>query len=114
MWKGAPPEGFSKAQALRNKMTEAEKILWERIKGKQIKGYKFRSQHPVHIFIVDFYCHKLKLVIELDGKYHETKVQKEKDEERSKLLGEQGLNIIRFTNEEVINRTDSVIKTIEE
>jgi len=65
-------------------------------------GYKFRRQHPIHKFIVDFYCHKLKLIIEVDGKYHESEGQKNSDLERSELLTFQGIKIIRFTNEEVL------------
>lgn len=113
MWKGAPPEGFSKAQSLRNRMTDAEIVLWNELKGNRINGYKFRRQHPIHFFIVDFYCHKLKLIIEIDGKYHETKEQKEKDEYRTKLLQEYGLKVIRFTNEEVLYKKDLVLNTIE-
>ena len=86
MFKGAPSANFSKAENLRNRMTDAEKLLWEKLKKNQFQGYKFRRQHPVHLFIVDFYCHKLKMVIEIDGKYHETTEQKKLDTERSDIL----------------------------
>lgn len=112
MWKGAPQENFLKATELRRNMTEAEKVLWERLRNNQLQGIKFRRQHPVHLFIADFYCHKHKLIIEIDGEYHHTEDQKSKDCERTKLLEFQGLKILRFTNEEVINSTESVINKI--
>jgi len=112
MFKGAPPESFAKAEVLRNNMTGAEKILWDHLKNKI--GYKFRRQHPIHIYIVDFYCHQLKLVIEVDGEYHNTPEQKEKDDERTGILQFQDLEIIRFTNQQVFNDVGMVMKKIEE
>lgn len=76
-------------------------------------GYKFRRQHPLHIFIVDFYCHQLNLVIELDGGYHNLPEQIEKDKDRSDLLKFQELTILRFPNEEVIRRIETILKKIE-
>ncbi|MDQ1332945.1 MAG: hypothetical protein QG576_980 [Bacteroidota bacterium] len=70
MYFGAKPELFRLAQKMRNKPTKAEKILWEKLKQFRKDGYTFRRQHPIDIFIVDFYCHKLKLVIEVDGEIH--------------------------------------------
>jgi len=72
MWKGAPANSFLLAKRLRGRMTQAEILLWEKLKNKQFKGCKFRRQHPIHQFVVDFYCHKLKLIIEIDGKYHDS------------------------------------------
>ena len=86
MYKGAPPDSFAKAKFLRDNMTDAEKSLWEKLKDNKLKGFKFRRQHPIHIYIVDFYCHKLKLIIEIDGGYHDSKDQKLLDAERSELL----------------------------
>lgn len=114
MWKGAPNESFSKARELREKMTLAETILWRRLKTKQLLGYKFRRQHPIHIYIVDFYCHSLNLVIELDGKYHEQEEQKLKDIERTKYLEYQGVHVFRFVNEEVLNNLEEVINNIKQ
>ncbi|QED39088.1 endonuclease domain-containing protein [Antarcticibacterium arcticum] len=113
MYKGAPPENFAKAEILRKNMTEPEKLLWNRLKNNSW-GYKFRRQHPLHIFIVDFYCHSLKLVIEVDGGYHESPAQKLKDKERSEIIEFQDLTILRFSNEEVINRIEKVLVAIEE
>ncbi len=110
MFKGAPRESFLKAEILRKNMTPAEKILWDRLK--ELHGIKFRRQHPIHLFIVDFYCHKYKLVIEVDGDYHNSKVQNEKDSSRTELLVFQDLSILRFPNQEVLNNTDAVIDKI--
>jgi very-short-patch-repair endonuclease len=75
-------------------------------------GLKFRRQHPVNKFIVDFYFHKRKLIIELDGGIHEEATQKENDIEREKVLTEMGLVVIRFKNEEVNTEKDLVKKKI--
>ncbi len=113
MFKGAPPENFAKAEILRRNMTEAEKILWDKLKNNPW-GFKFRRQHPLHIFIVDFYCHLLKLVIEIDGHYHNFPPQIIKDKERNELLTFQDLTIIRFSNFEVKNKIEVVLQKIEE
>lgn len=113
MWKGAPGEGFSKARRLRKRMTRAEKLLWEKLRNKKVKGFKFRRQHPIAIYIVDFYCHELKLVIEVDGKYHNKIEQRLKDKERTQFIQFQGLQVIRFTNEEIINDLNTVLQKIE-
>lgn len=114
MFKGAPNSAFIKARLLRNKMTAAEKSLWIYLQNKKLEGYKFRRQHPLHLFIVDFYCHELELIIEVDGGYHETKEQKKEDENRTELLNFQGLTVIRFTNEEVLTDIDTVLIKIKE
>ncbi|MBA6153384.1 endonuclease domain-containing protein [Gelidibacter gilvus] len=114
MFKGAPKSTFLKARLLRNKMTSAEKILWSYLKNKKLEGYKFRRQHPIHLFIVDFYCHELGLIIEVDGPYHATKEQKQQDEKRTELLNYQGLTVIRFTNEEVHTEIDMVVTKIKD
>ncbi|UJH92539.1 endonuclease domain-containing protein [Antarcticibacterium sp. 1MA-6-2] len=112
MFKGAPAENFKKAEKLRSNMTEAELILWSKLKDNQW-GFKFRRQHPIHLFIVDFYCHQKKLVIEIDGAYHNAEEQINRDKERTMLLKFQDLNIIRFTNDDVVNKTNQVLKKIE-
>ncbi len=114
MWKGASANTFSKAERLRNNMTTPESILWEAVKGNKVEGYKFRRQHPIHLYIADFYCHKLKLVIEIDGEYHNSETQLKKDQERTSYLNAQGIQIIRFTNSEVINNLNEVINKIKE
>jgi very-short-patch-repair endonuclease len=114
MWKGAPASGFWKARLLRENSTEAEVYLWERLKSNQFQGLKFRRQHPISIYIVDFYCHQYKLIIELDGGYHNTLEQIEKDQERTNFLSFQGLKVIRFTNEQALTEIDEVLDVIGE
>lgn len=109
MFYGANPEIFVKAKELRENMTEAEKILWSRLNNKQL-GKRFKPQHPISIFIVDFYCHSKKLVIEIDGGYHKT--QFEYDKGRTSELEHFGIKVIRFTNEEVLNDIDKVLDVI--
>ena len=109
MWKGASPIVFAHAQKLRENMTEAETILWEKLKDNQFLGLKFRRQHPIHKYIGDFYCHKLKLIIEIDGKYHDQSAQIENDIERTKDLQFNDVKLIRFKNEEIENDLDTVL-----
>ena len=109
MYYGANPMLFTLAQELRAKMTEAEEILWNAIKINEWH-LKFRRQHPISNYIADFYCHKIKLVIELDGGYHENKEVKMYDEKRENDIGEFGIKILRFRNEEIINNIESVLR----
>jgi len=112
MWKGASPQIFSNAKKLRENQTEAEEKLWLAVKDNQIEGYKFRRQHPLSIYIADFYCHALKLVIEIDGEYHLNEEQQLLDKKRTADLEFQGLAIIRFTNEEIMLKLPEVIDRI--
>lgn len=107
---------ITKAQAaeLRKNMTVAEKILWQKLRNKKLNDLKFRRQHPVDIFILDFYCHEKKLAIEVDGGIHNQEAQREWDENRTYELNEFGINVLRFTNEEVIDRTKEVMKSIKD
>lgn len=101
MWKGALQSSFLKAQFLRKNETESEKILWGKLKNNQLNGFKFRRQHPIGFYIVDFYCHRLKLIIEVDGEYHNLPEQIEKDKKRTQILESEGLRLIRFSNNEI-------------
>ena len=83
MFKGAPVESFLKAKQLRENMTDAESKLWDFLKNKKLNQLKFRRQHPIGIYIVDFYCHSLSLIIEIDGDYHQNFDQKELDMQRT-------------------------------
>jgi very-short-patch-repair endonuclease len=111
MYFGAKPETFKAARILRNNMTLHEKLLWERLKLKQIYGKRFRRQHPIDFFIADFYCHEARLVVELDGGIH-TK-QKEYDDGRSAEMERYFIKIIRFTNSEIENNIEDVVKKID-
>ncbi len=103
---------FRVAAILRRDMTLAERILWNRLSDRKIFNVKFRRQHPVNIFIVDFYCHELKLVIEIDGEVHNDYESKEYDLGRTAVLNKFGIKVIRFSNEEVIYNIDTVITKI--
>jgi very-short-patch-repair endonuclease len=111
MHDGATPSVFRNAAKLRVSMTETELKLWEYLKIKPL-GFKFRRQHPIGGFVLDFYCHKLKLSIEIDGGYHLTKEQTEKDKIRTNYLSEIGISEIRFTNEQVLNKYENVIENV--
>lgn len=100
-----------KAIEMRNNMTKAEIILWSRLRMRQVDGWKFRRQQPIFNYIVDFYCHELKLIIEVDGEIHTLPGQKKSDLKRDKLLSINGFNIVRFYNHEIETNLDaSVIK----
>ncbi|MBC7845879.1 MAG: endonuclease domain-containing protein [Flavobacterium sp.] len=114
MWKGASSQIFSNAKKLRENPTEAEELLWLALRNNQVDGYKFRRQHPISIYIADFYCHKLKLVIEIDGGYHLTEEQQVLDKERTCTIEFQGLKVVRFTNEDVLLKLPEVIDKIKE
>jgi very-short-patch-repair endonuclease len=114
MWKDAPASVFSNASKLRENLTEAEGFLWLALKDNQVDGYKFRRQHPISIYIADFYCHKLKLVIEIDGGYHLSEEQQLLDKERTVALEFNGLKVIRFSNEEVLLKLPEVINQIKD
>lgn len=114
MWKGASTKIFSNARKLRENQTEAEDFLWLALRENQLDGLKFRRQHPLSIYIADFYCHKLKLIIEIDGGYHQTKEQMILDAERTTAIEFQGLKVIRFTNDEVLLKLPEVLNKIKE
>jgi very-short-patch-repair endonuclease len=110
---GAGPELLRIAGDLRKSMTPAEKVLWERLRSRKVKGYRFRRQHPIKDFIVDFFCYDAMLVIEVDGEVHEDSYQSERDEQRTNNLNNLGIKELRFTNQQVLSQTDEVIKKIE-
>ncbi|HEV2474416.1 MAG TPA: endonuclease domain-containing protein, partial [Chthonomonadales bacterium] len=104
------PEGLRTAgKRLRAKQTPEEAILWERLRNRQIGGLKFRRQQIIAGFIVDFYCHSARLVVEIDGPYHESK----HDQERDAALNGQGMRVLRFSNEAVTTNMENVIRRIE-
>jgi very-short-patch-repair endonuclease len=111
MFYGASWTTHMKARNLRKKETKAEKVLWNFICNKKL-GVKFRRQHPISQFIADFYCHELKLVIEVDGGIHLQEDNMEYDKMRTTAFNYYGIRVIRFTNEEVIQSPEEVISTI--
>ena len=86
---GADPLIFQNARNLSENMTEAEELLWEELRLKKLDGFKFRRQHPIGIHILDFYCFKKRLGIELDGGYHNVRTQQQADECRTNILAKQ-------------------------
>ena len=92
--------------------TQAENVLWELLKSKKLEGYKFRRQHIIDKFITDFVCLKHKLVIEIDGLVHQLPENKARDLARTEALTHLGFKVIRFSNETVLNETDTVLKEI--
>jgi very-short-patch-repair endonuclease len=99
-----------KARDLRKKMTKTENILWNRLRNRQIKGMYFRRQHPYGIYILDFFCHKANLAIEIDGEIHLSK--KIYDTERTHYLEATGIKVIRFRNDEVEENIQRVLNMI--
>jgi very-short-patch-repair endonuclease len=107
------------ARGNRKHPTEAEKFFWKKVRGKKIGGLKFLRQYIIkykphgdkaHYFIADFYCYKLRLVIELDGKIHN--LYKELDQNRTEIIEAYGLQVLRFSNEQVLKNWESVEKEI--
>ena len=109
---GALKPLFQMAREHRNNSTHSEEALWNYLKTKPF-GIKFRRQHPYSIYILDFYCHSLKFVIEVDGSIHNTPEVIENDIVRQTLLEKDGLKVIRYKNEEIISSLETVIKEIE-
>ena len=101
------------ARKNRKRMTEAETIMWERLR-KISRSYSFRRQHIIGDYIVDFVCLSKKLVVEVDGGYHYTDEQMKLDNIRTDFLNRMGYSVIRFTNEQVIKATNDVVAQIEE
>jgi very-short-patch-repair endonuclease len=110
--KGANPQLFHFARLNRQVQTEAEAILWKCLRNRNLRGFKFRRQHPIADFIADFFCLECNLVVEVDGDYHNEREQKEYDEGRTYELGELNIKVIRFTNREVLENLDFVLETI--
>ena len=100
-----------RAEEMRKNPTEAEKVLWEALRGNGL-GVKFRQQHIIEDYIVDFYCNEYKVTVEVDGGYHNEADQMKSDEERTARLNELGYTELRFTNEEILCDLDRVLKTI--
>lgn len=101
-----------RARELRRNATDAEQTLWNALRDRQLAGLKFRRQHPIDRFILDFYCHEKRLAIELDGGYHAEDEQRIYDEERTTLLAAQGIKVLRFWNHEVLNNLEGVLEAI--
>jgi very-short-patch-repair endonuclease len=99
------------ARQMRHESTDAERCLWVHLRGKQLKGFKFRRQHAFERFIIDFYCAEAKLVIEVDGPTHDYSQQE--DAIRQEFIESLGFCILRLTNEQVLNHCQDVLRAID-
>jgi very-short-patch-repair endonuclease len=110
--RGTNPQVEQAARDLRKNLTPAEEYLWQALKSKQLNGLRFRSQHPVGNFILDFYCPSCKLVVEVDGSIHDDR--QDYDLARTQSLEAYGYFVLRFTNNEVLGELDTVLAKIAE
>jgi very-short-patch-repair endonuclease len=111
---GASKEIAENAKSLRANMTEAERVLWAKLRNRLLGGYKFRRQHPIDQFIADFYCHQKRVVVELDGGVHLHPDRKAYDEARTAELEHWDIGVIRFKNEDVLYEMEKVLELIKE
>lgn len=101
---------IQRAKELRRQMTQEETILWQHLRANKLNGLHFRRQQIIDGFIVDFYCHAAKLIVEIDGEIHQQQI--EYDAERDQFLSTRGLRLLRIKNEEVRRNLESVLRRI--
>lgn len=106
--------GTQRARSLRRDATFPERLLWSRLRGRQLAGLKFRRQHPLGPYFADFACEELKLIIELDGDTHGTPEQERYDARRTAFLEQAGWTVLRFWNAEVLESLEGTLDRIEE
>jgi len=102
----------NKARNLRKNQTPAESLLWSKLRSRQLSGFKFRRQHPLDRYILDFYCSEAHLAIEIDGGQHADDATLKRDNLRTEYLNENGIHVIRFWNDDVLKHLDEVIAEI--
>jgi very-short-patch-repair endonuclease len=107
-----PPTLVERAQELREHMSPPERLLWEQLRGKRLEGWKFRRQHPLEPYVLDFYCPQAKLVVEVDGQGRGMGDQPARDERRDAFLERQGLRVVRIRAETVFRDMDAAVRTI--
>ncbi len=110
--RGAQTFETGRARQLRRSGTAAEAILWARLRGRRVKGFKFLRQVPIGHYFVDFVCREEKFIIEVDGATHSTEQEMKSDARRSAALAEYGYRILRVTNEDIVKSIDFVLETI--
>ncbi len=110
--RGRTPELLKASRRLREEMTDGEGKLWQALRGEQIRGMRFRRQHPIGRFILDFYCPKHKLAIEVDGAVHDEPNQAEYDAVRTETLNQHGIRVLRIRNEDVQHDIWGVLERI--
>ncbi len=106
-----PPKLLSLARSLRRRQTDTERVMWQLVRRRQL-GVKFRRQHPIEPYVLDFYCHELGLAVEVDGAGHMQPTKRAEDRQRSAALEALGIEVIRFTNIEVLQETDAVAEAL--
>lgn len=111
---GASPHLFKYARDLRQRQTDAEKIVWEMLRDRRFQNLKFRRQHPIFHFVADFYCHSLKLIVEVDGGHHDLPEQMVSDQERDQYFEDYSYHVIRLPNKDVLFDLQSVKKRLRE
>lgn len=112
MFGGAGAIVFENAKRLRHTMTDTEMIVWGYLKTSP-SGFKFRRQHPFGLYIADFYCHRLKLVVEIDGSIHNVEAIKANDIIRQQTMEAEGLTFVRFTNTQVLENLSNIISALQ-
>ena len=106
------PQLLEFAKIMRTNATDAEHLMWQLLRAKRFRNLKFRRQHVIAPYIVDFYCHEIGLVIELDGSQHGTDDGKEYDAERTKFLEALDLTVVRYWNHDVLGKTDLMLEDL--
>jgi len=109
-YRNIPEALLLRARELRQNQTPTEEILWIFLRGRRLRSAKFRRQHNIGRFIVDFYCHEARLVVELDGEIH--RQRQHRDAERDAWMNASGLTVLRFDNEATQHRLDEVLREI--
>ena len=106
------PQLLDFAKTMRHNSTDAEHLMWQLLRAKRFMNLKFRRQHVIKPYIVDFYCHEIGLVIELDGSQHGMDDAIEYDAERTNFLEALGLTVVRYWNDDVLSRTEVVLEDL--
>jgi very-short-patch-repair endonuclease len=107
-----PPEQIEFARQLRQSQTDAEHLIWSLVRDRRLAGHKFRRQHPVGPYVLDFYCHEKRLAIELDGGQHNEEAGRHADARRTETLAREGIRVVRFWNNQVLLETEAVLEAI--
>jgi very-short-patch-repair endonuclease len=100
------------ARNLRKNQTNAEQLLWSKLRSRGLSGFKFRRQHPIDNYILDFYCNEARLAIEIDGGHHSDEENIKMDQTRTAILNQKGIRVIRYWNNDVLEHTDEVLEDI--
>ena len=110
--KPLPQDLLDFARQLRKEQTDAERLMWSLLRDRRLAGFKFRRQHPVEPYILDFYCHEGNLAVELDGGQHNEPDERARDSKRTAFLKDRGIRVLRFWNHEVLTNTEGVLQSI--